>query len=133
MPPRLSQTPTCNFVPPISTPRSMRCVRFYPPPALIGSALIPYAVNVPSLRLSRPPSTPANTPHRKKVAHQPLIVGIFQLNPKGACIMAGYVLLFQYTDQGIRNVVDTIKRAAAAREMARSEERRVGKECRSRW
>src|ERR1017187_407414 len=67
---------------------------------------------------TRPPSTPANTPHRKKVAHQPLIVGIFQFNPKGACIMAGYVLLFQYTDQGIRNVVDTIKRAAAAREMA---------------
>ncbi len=32
--------------------------------------------------------------------------------------MAGYVLLFQYTDQGIRNVVDTIKRAAAAKEMA---------------
>ena len=32
--------------------------------------------------------------------------------------MAGYVLLFPYTDQGIHNVVDTIKRAAAAREMA---------------
>ena len=33
-------------------------------------------------------------------------------------MMAGYVLLFQYTDQGIRSVVDTIKRAAAAKEMA---------------
>jgi uncharacterized protein with GYD domain len=33
-------------------------------------------------------------------------------------MMAGYVLLFQYTDQGLRNVVDTIKRAAAAKEMA---------------
>jgi uncharacterized protein with GYD domain len=32
--------------------------------------------------------------------------------------MAGYVLLFQYTDKGIRNVVDTIKRAAAAKEAA---------------
>ena len=32
--------------------------------------------------------------------------------------MAGYVLLFQYTDQGFRNVVDTIKRADATKEMA---------------
>jgi len=32
--------------------------------------------------------------------------------------MTDYVLLFQYTDRGIRNVVDTIKRAAAAKEMA---------------
>ena len=32
--------------------------------------------------------------------------------------MSDYVLLFQYTDRGIRNVVDTIKRAADAKQMA---------------
>ena len=32
--------------------------------------------------------------------------------------MTDYVLLFQYTDRGIRNVVDSIKWAAVAREMA---------------
>src|SRR6266567_2402592 len=36
-------------------------------------------------------------------------------NPtKGAIIMAMYVSLIQFTDQGIRNVKDTIKRSEAA-------------------
>src|ERR1051325_302103 len=38
--------------------------------------------------------------------------------PKGRCIMANYIALLQLTDQGIRNVKDTTKRAAAATEMA---------------
>jgi len=68
----------------------------------------------PALR----PIHSANISHLKMVAHHSPIVGNLQLTQKGACMMAGYVLLFQYTDQGIRNVVDTIKRAAAAKEMA---------------
>jgi len=32
--------------------------------------------------------------------------------------MATYIVLLQYTDQGIRNVKDTIKRAAAASDVA---------------
>lgn len=33
--------------------------------------------------------------------------------------MANYIMLFQFTDQGIRNVRDTTKRAAAAGQLAR--------------
>jgi uncharacterized protein with GYD domain len=71
-------------------------------------------VSSPALRPIHSP----NISHLKKVAHQSPPVGKLQLTQKGACMMAGYVLLFQYTDQGIRNVVETIKRAAAAKEMA---------------
>jgi uncharacterized protein with GYD domain len=37
---------------------------------------------------------------------------------KGLVLMATYIALMQYTDQGIRNVNDTTKRAAAASELA---------------
>ena len=37
---------------------------------------------------------------------------------KGFVIMATYITLLQYTDQGIRNVKDTTKRAAAASDAA---------------
>jgi uncharacterized protein with GYD domain len=40
--------------------------------------------------------------------------------------MASYVVLFQYTDQGIRNVKDTTKRAAAAGELAKKFGVRIG-------
>jgi uncharacterized protein with GYD domain len=46
---------------------------------------------------------------------------MFFLNPgtgKGLNVMATYIALLQYTDQGIRNVKDTTKRAAAAGEVA---------------
>src|ERR1035441_7486054 len=38
--------------------------------------------------------------------------------PKGICAMAHYVMLLKFTDQGIRNVKDTTKRAAAFSETA---------------
>jgi len=37
---------------------------------------------------------------------------------KGLLVMATYIALLQYTDQGIRNVKDTIKRAADASSVA---------------
>jgi uncharacterized protein with GYD domain len=37
---------------------------------------------------------------------------------KGLVVMATYIVLMQYTDQGIRNVKDTTKRAAAASDVA---------------
>jgi uncharacterized protein with GYD domain len=76
-----------------------------------------YAVNACFLVRLRPIHS-ANISQLKKVAHPSPLVGKFQLTPQGGYTMAGYVLLFQYTDQGFRNVVDTIKRVAAAREMA---------------
>jgi uncharacterized protein with GYD domain len=36
----------------------------------------------------------------------------------GGFVMASYIALLQFTDQGARNVKDTTKRAAAATEMA---------------
>ena len=39
-------------------------------------------------------------------------------NQERDVIMATYIALLQYTDQGIRNVKDTITRAAAAKEVA---------------
>jgi uncharacterized protein with GYD domain len=41
-----------------------------------------------------------------------------QTNQKGECNMANYVMLLQWTDQGIRNFKDTPQRAKAAAETA---------------
>jgi uncharacterized protein with GYD domain len=50
------------------------------------------------------------------LALTPFALYSFKQKPrtKGASIMAMYVSLLQFTDQGIRNVNDTIKRAEAA-------------------
>lgn len=40
-------------------------------------------------------------------------------NSNGAAIMATYITLSSFTDQGVRNVKDTTKRAAAVQELAR--------------
>jgi uncharacterized protein with GYD domain len=41
-------------------------------------------------------------------------------NSNGAAIMATYITLASFTDQGVRNVKDTTKRAEAVKELAES-------------
>jgi uncharacterized protein with GYD domain len=48
------------------------------------------------------------------------LVGIRQVDPAGGNVMATYIVLANFTDQGIRNIKDTTKRADAFKKLAKS-------------
>jgi uncharacterized protein with GYD domain len=57
----------------------------------------------------RPASVPIDVLRRRNPA-----ITFAETLTKGAIIMARYISLIQFTDQGIRNIKDTIKRTEAA-------------------